>query len=165
MNAPEPLLTVVVAMDRNRLIGAAGGLPWHLPADLAHFKRLTLDGTLLMGRRTFESIGRPLPRRRSIVVSRDPDYRAEGYTVAPSPEAGLKSAAPAAEVFLIGGADLFAQLLPRCRRIQLTEIHDAFTGDTWMPPFGPGWRETARESHAADTRNPHPYSFITLERD
>ncbi|MFP4683289.1 MAG: dihydrofolate reductase [Ectothiorhodospira sp.] len=165
MTPPEPLLTVVVAMDRNRLIGAAGGLPWHLPADLAHFKRLTLDGTLLMGRRTFESIGRPLTQRRSVVISRDPGYRAEGCTVAGSPEAGIAAAAPAAEVFVIGGADLFAQLLPRCRRIHLTEIHHTFEGDTWMPPFGPGWRETARTPHEADPRNPYPYSFVTLERD
>ncbi|MCG5494461.1 MULTISPECIES: dihydrofolate reductase [Ectothiorhodospira] len=160
----QPVLTCVVAMDRQRLIGADNRLPWHLPADLAHFKRLTLGGTLLMGRRTFESIGRPLPQRRSIVLSRDPGFQAEGCTVVDSVEAALDAAGDMPEVFVIGGARLFEQLLPQCGRLHLTVIDHEFQGDTWMPELDAGWQEVNQEAHEPDARNAWPYRFITLER-
>jgi dihydrofolate reductase len=164
MMQQRPLLTCVVAMDRQRLIGADNRLPWHLPADLAHFKRLTLGGTLLMGRRTCESIGRPLPQRRSIVLSRDPGFQAEGCTVVGSVEEALDAAGDIPEIFIIGGARLFEQLLPRCQRLHLTVIEHEFEGDTWMPELDEGWQEISREAHAPDERNAWPYQFITLER-
>ncbi|WP_255705617.1 MULTISPECIES: dihydrofolate reductase [unclassified Ectothiorhodospira] len=163
MSQQQPILTCVVAMDRQRLIGADNRLPWHLPADLAHFKRLTLGGTLLMGRRTCESIGRPLPQRRSIVLSRDPGFQAEGCTVVGSVEEALDAAGDIPEIFVIGGARLFEQLLPRCQRLHLTIIDHAFEGDTWMPELDEGWQEVSGEAHAPDERNAWPYRFITLE--
>jgi dihydrofolate reductase len=117
-----------------------------------------------MGRRTCESIGRPLPQRRSIVLSRDPGFQAEGCTVVGSVEEALDAAGDIPEIFVIGGARLFEQLLPRCQRLHLTIIDHAFEGDTWMPELDEGWQETSGEAHAPDERNAWPYRFITLER-
>lgn len=162
----KPLLTAVVAMDRNRLIGAGQRLPWHLPADLAHFRRITTGGVILMGRHTHESIGRPLPDRLNIVISRTPGYRAQGCVVVDSPANALEAAGDAGEVFVIGGAGLFKDLLSQCSRIYLTLIHHEFPGgDTWMPELEGSWKEIHREDHPADERNAWPYSFMTLERD
>ncbi len=159
------LLSLIVAMDRNRLIGSDNRLPWHLPADLRHFKDLTLGKPVVMGRLTYESIGRPLPGRHNIVISRDPRYRAEGCTIVPSIEDALAAAEGAAEVMVIGGASLYAAYLPRAGRLYLTRIDAAFEGDAWFPELDPSaWREVAREAHPADADNPHPYAFIVLER-
>jgi len=159
------MLSIVVAMDRNRLIGRGNTLPWRLPADLKHFKAVTMGKPIVMGRRTYESIGRPLPGRTNIVVSRDPRYAAPGCTVVPSIDAALAAADGAPEIMLIGGAQLYAELLPRARRIYLTRIDAAFEGDTWFPELAPGgWREVERSDHAPDGQNPYPFSFILLER-
>ena len=158
-------ITLIVAMDRNRLIGAGNRLPWHLPADLAHFKRTTLGKPVLMGRRTFKSIGRPLPGRHNIVLTRDPRWRAEGVSVVHSTDEALRAAGDADELMVIGGAELYRQMLPRADRIHLTQVGHAFEGDTWFPELAPGqWRELSREDHAPDERNPWPYSFRVLER-
>ncbi|MEJ2575943.1 MAG: dihydrofolate reductase [Gammaproteobacteria bacterium] len=159
-----PSLTVVAAVARNGVIGRANRLPWHLPADLRHFKRVTLDRPVIMGRRTWESLPGLLPRRRHIVVTRTPGYRAEGAEVAGSLEDALALAGndPAA---VIGGAQLYAQALPLADRLLLTEIDAEIDGDTLFPAFDrSAWRETARESHPADDRNPYPYAFVTLRR-
>lgn len=159
------MLSIVVAMDRNRLIGRGNALPWRLPADLKHFKAVTMGKPILMGRRTYESIGRPLPGRTNIVVSRDPHYAAPGCTVVPTIDAALAAAAGAPEIMLIGGAQLYAELLPRTQRIYLTRIDAAFEGDTWFPELVPAdWRELERSDHAPDEQNPYPYSFVLLER-
>ncbi|WP_274521502.1 dihydrofolate reductase [Ectothiorhodospira lacustris] len=164
MTDSQPLLTAVVAMDRNRLIGADNRLPWHLPADLAHFKRLTMGGCMLMGRKTFESIGRALPGRHSLVMTRDTDFEAPGCTVVHDLEQALAAAGPVEEIFVIGGADLFRHLLPLCRRMHLTVIEHEFEGDTFLAQLNETWQEVAREAHDADDKNPYPYTFLTLER-
>lgn len=158
-------LSIVAAMDRNRLIGADDRLPWRLPADLAHFKRLTLGKPVLMGRRTHESIGRPLPERHNIVVTRDPGFRADGCTVVHSIEAGLAAAAAASEVMVIGGASVYAQCLARASRMYLTRIDAEFEGDTFFPAWNPSeWREVERRAFEPDERNAYPYRFEVLER-
>lgn len=158
------ILSFVVAMARNGVIGRDNQLPWRLPADLRHFKAITMDKPVVMGRKTFDSIGRPLPGRANIVVTRDPAYRAEGCRVVHSIEAALAAAGDAAEVMIIGGADFYRQLLPRADRIYLTFIDAEFEGDTWFPELDPArWQERSREDHAPDEQNPYPYSFILLE--
>lgn len=159
------ILSLIAAMDRNRLIGRDGRLPWRLPADLAHFKRLTLGKPVLMGRRTFESIGRPLPGRHNIVLSRDPRFTAEGCTVVHGLDAGLLAAGSAPELMVIGGASVYAQCLPRAERMYLTLVEAEDEGDVFFPAWVPGeWRETAREAHGSGDGNEHGFSFVTLER-
>lgn len=128
-------IALIAAMDENGLIGAAGGMPWHLPADLKHFKQTTLYKPILMGRRTHESIGRPLPRRRNIVLTRDPDYSTEGCECVTSLQAARLIAATdgAAQLAVIGGAQVYAQALPLAQRLYITRIHERYSGDTWFP--------------------------------
>ncbi len=159
------IISLIVAMDERCLIGTDNRLPWHLSADLSYFRRLTLGKPILMGRSTYESIGRPLPDRHNIVLTRNPAYIASGCTVTASLEAALQAAGRVNEVMVIGGACLYQQMLPRAQRIYLTLVHEIFQGDTWFPPFNPeSWIEVWRESHAASPKNPYPYSFIRLER-
>jgi dihydrofolate reductase len=158
-------LSLIAAMAENRVIGHENRLPWHLPADLQHFKAITLGKPVLMGRKTWESLGRPLPGRTNIVITRDAGYVAEGCVVAHSLEEALRAAGEAAEVMVIGGAQLYRQALPLADTLYLTLVHAEFRGDTRFPAWQPkDWRETARIDHVADDRNPHAYSFITLER-
>lgn len=158
-------LSLIVAVDRNNLIGRDNQLPWHLPADLAFFKRITMGAPMLMGRKTWESIGRPLPGRTSIVITRDPAYRAEGAIVVHSIEAGIAAAGDAPVLFVIGGAKLFKDTLAMADRLYLTRIDHAFEGDIWFPEIGDEWREVHREAHEPDEKNSYPYAFLTLERD
>ena len=159
------IISFVVAMSRNRVIGRDNRLPWHLPADLQHFNRVTMGKPVLMGRKTHESIGRPLPGRTNIVVSRDPEYRAEGCVVVNSIEEALRAAGDVEELMVIGGAEFFQQLLARADRIHLTLIEEDFEGDVLFPELEPDeWRELSREEHGPDERNPHAYSFRVLER-
>jgi dihydrofolate reductase len=163
--APRPRICLVAAMAENRVIGRDHALPWHLPADLRHFRRLTLGKPVIMGRSTHEAIGRPLPERFNIVLSRDPAYSSPGCTVVQDPEGALAAAGPAPEVMVIGGAYVYRAFLPRADRIYLTLVHGRFAGDTWFPPLESGvWAERDREDHPPDEANPYPYSFITLER-
>jgi len=165
----RPAISFVVARADNGVIGRHNALPWHLPADLRHFKRLTVGKPVVMGRRTFESIGKPLPGRHNIVLTRDPDWRAEGATVVPNlaeaiAAAGLDPKTRADEVMIVGGAAVYAEALPIATRVYLTEVHAAPEGDTALPPFDPArWRETAREDHPTEEGRP-AYSFVTLER-
>ena len=147
-------ILLVVARADNGVIGRNGALPWHLPADLKRFKALTLGTPMIMGRRTFESLPGLLPGRRHIVITRNPDWSAEGAETAPEADAAL-ALAGAGRVSVIGGAEIFALFEDRASRIELTEIHDAPEGDTIMPAFGPEWREIAREPQDG-------YSFVTL---
>lgn len=157
------IVTLVVARADNGVIGRDGGLPWHLPADLRHFRALTLGKPVVMGRRTFASIGRPLPGRHNIVLTRS-DWAADGVTAVPDLDAAFAAAGDADEAMIIGGAAVYAAALPRATRVYLTEVHAAPDGDTVLPPFDAGgWRETAREDHAADDDTP-AYSFVTLAR-
>lgn len=145
------------------MIGVDGRLPWHLPADLKRFKAQTMGKPMVMGRRTFESFPSPLPGRRHIVLTRDKSWQREGAEVATSVEDALKLAGEG-DVAVIGGAEIFALFLPLAGRIELTEVHLSPEGDATVPPFGPEWRETAREDHPADGTRP-AHSFVTLERD
>lgn len=159
------IVSLVVAMGRNRVIGRDNALPWHLPADLRYFRAVTLGKPVVMGRRTHESIGRPLPGRDNIVISRDPAYRAEGCVVLPSLEAAYEHGRASAELMVIGGASLYRQALARAQRIYLTEIGAEFEGDTFFPALeAADWREAARDDRPADGKNPYPHSFVVLER-
>lgn len=154
-------LTAIYARAANGVIGREGALPWHLPADLRRFKALTMGKPMIMGRKTFESFPSPLPGRRHIVLTRDPAWRAEGAEAAPSPGKALAMAGP--EGWVIGGAEIFALLLPRCERVELTEIHADAEGDTVIAPLGAEWRELARQEHPAENGRP-AFAFVTLER-
>ena len=160
-------ISMIAAMAHDRVIGKDNQMPWHLPADLAHFKRVTLGKPVLMGRKTFESIGRPLPGRRNLVISRNPDYQAEGIEVVSSVEAALALLAGSSveELMVIGGGHLYAEMLPSADCLYLTRIDLAVEGDTRFPAFDDGqWQRIECESHPADEKNPHPYSFETWQR-
>lgn len=159
------VVSLVVAMDLNRVIGRDNALPWRLPADLRHFRDLTMGKPIIMGRNTFESIGRPLPGRTNVVVTRNPDYHAADCVVVNSLDDALDRFADCPELMVIGGASIYAQALPGATRIHLTLIHHAFDGDTYFPEVTASeWMETGREDRCADDRNPYDYSFIVLER-
>jgi len=159
------LVSIIAAMDRNRLIGNKNQLPWHLPADLAHFKRVTMGKPVIMGRKTYESIGRPLPGRTNIVLTRSTDFHAEGVLTATTLEQALEIAAGEAEVMVIGGSSIYELVLPKADRLYLTYIEHAYQGDAWFPEFDQQqWRVSASEQHTADEKNPCNYSFITYER-
>lgn len=155
-------IIAILARADNGAIGRDGGLPWRIPADLKRFKALTMGTPMVMGRKTFESLPRVLPGRRHIVLTRDRGWRAEGAEAAHSVNEAL-DLAPNTAVSVIGGAEVFELLLPHTTRIELTEVHADVPGDTFVAPFGPEWREVAREDHPAEGDTP-AYSFVTLER-
>ncbi|WP_429031498.1 type 3 dihydrofolate reductase [Aeromonas veronii] len=160
-------ISMIAAMAHDRVIGKDNQMPWHQPADLAHFKRVTLGKPVLMGRKTFESIGRPLPGRRNLVISRNPDYQAEGIEVVGSVEAALALLAGSSveELMVIGGGHLYAEMLPSADCLYLTRIDLAVEGDTRFPAFDDAqWQRVDCESHPADEKNQHPYSFETWQR-
>lgn len=158
-------ISLIVAIDSNGVIGSDNGLPWHLPADLQHFKRTTMGKPILMGRKTWESLGRPLPGRTNIVITRDSGYQAAGCVVVNSIDAALQAAGEQDEVMVIGGAEFYRQVLPRADTLYLTRIHETFSGDTFFPELNEAdWREVERSDQAADEKNPHDYSFIRLDR-
>jgi dihydrofolate reductase len=164
-------LAIMVARAANGVIGRNNGLPWHLPEDLRYFKRTTLGKPVIMGRKTFESIGRPLPGRPNIVISRRTDWSVAGVTVVASLEAALgraqalAAASGAQELMVIGGAQVYAAALPLASRLYVTEVHSVVAGDTRFPPVNPlDWREISREEHAATADNPYPYAFVVYDR-
>ena len=158
-------INLIVAMAKNRVIGMGGKMPWHLPADFAWFRKTTLGHPVIMGRKTFESIGKALPGRRNIVVSRNPLWHADGCEVFATLDQALQSCGEVDDVFIIGGATLYEQALPRADRLYVTEVDAAPQGDTWFPalPAG-GWRQLSREHHAADEKNAHAMEFVVLDR-
>ncbi|KUG08456.1 dihydrofolate reductase [Solirubrum puertoriconensis] len=161
------MIALVVARADNGIIGRDNQLPWHLPADLKHFKQLTTGHPIVMGRRTYESIGKPLPNRRNIVVTRQTDWQVEGVEVAHSVLGALELARQTAEeVYVIGGAEIYRQALPAADTIYLTEVHHEAEGDTVLPDFKADttWRETSRERHEPDEKHAYAYSFVTLQR-
>lgn len=156
-------ITLVVARARNGVIGKGGGLPWRIPADLKHFKEVTMGTPMIMGRRTFESLPGLLPGRRHIVITRDRDWSAPGALAVHSPGEALQ-AAQADYVSVIGGAEIFAAFEPIAAAVELTEIDEDVEGDTILPPFDPAsWREETRIAHAAADGRP-AFSFVRLER-
>jgi dihydrofolate reductase len=165
---PTPMrVSILAAVAANGVIGRDGDLPWRLPADLAFFKRVTMGHHLVMGRKTWESIGRPLPGRTFVVLSRDPGLAIPGVQVVHAlPEAlALARAAGDSEVFVIGGADVFGLALPLASRLYLTRVHAHVEGDVCFPAFDEHpWVEVAREEHAVDDRHAFPFAICTLER-
>lgn len=162
----RPMITLIAALTNRHVIGVENKLPWHLPADLRHFKQLTLGKPVLMGRKTFESIGKALPGRLNIVVTTDAHFNAPGCRTAGTIDAALTLAHQHNEVMIIGGASFYAQTLPLARRMYLTLVHaDHIVGDAFFPNWEKAeWQETAREDHLADENNGYAYSFVTLER-
>ena len=159
-------LSLIVAMDDNRLIGSNNNLPWQLPADLVFFKRTTMGKPIIMGRKTFVSIGRPLPGRRNIVITRDPTFSAAGCEIANGIPAALALCSDVEEAMLIGGASLYQQTIEQATQLYITRIHHSFVGDTWFPEFDlQVWKQASREDHQADSSNPHAYSFIKFVRE
>jgi dihydrofolate reductase len=158
-------IALIAAMAENRVIGRENGLPWRLPADLRRFKSVTMGKPVIMGRKTYESIGKPLPGRSNIVVTRDADYRAPGCQVVHSLEQALEAGAGHTEVMVIGGAELYRQALGRAERMYLTLVRAEVEGDTLFPDIEPQqWRELERESHRADEKNQYDYDFVILQR-
>ena len=168
--ADTPCLVIVVAVADNGVIGADGGMPWHLSGDLRRVKALTMGKPLIMGRRTYASIGGPLPGRKTIVLTRDPGFAVDGVVVVREFTAALQAATSAAlemgadEIVAFGGAGIYALALPLALRVYMTEIHARPDGDTRFPDFDPAqWRELSREAHAGGADEP-PHDYVTLER-
>ena len=158
-------LSIVVAMGGNRLIGKDNHLPWHLPADLAFFKKLTTGNTILMGRKTFDSIGRPLPSRRNIIITRNTNIEITGCEVVNSIEEALSLVQGETEVMVIGGAKLYQQILPIADRLYITQIEGEFDGDAYFPSYNEAeWSQISIDSREPDENNHHKYHFITFDR-
>lgn len=161
----KPRISVIVAMAKNRVIGADGKIPWHLPNELQLFKRVTMGHHIIMGRKTFDSIGRLLPGRTTVIVTRQPDYSVPGAKVAHSLDEALGQCAGDAEAFVIGGGELYRAALPRADRVYLTVVDAEPEGDTRMPELDPAqWRNSGSEQFRRDERHAHDYRFEILDR-
>ena len=158
-------VSIIAALADNGVIGRGGALPWHLPDDLRRFKSLTMGHPILMGRRTFESIGKPLPGRRNLVLTRGARPFPDGIEAVGSVAMALERCAEAEELCVIGGAEVYAQALPLASRLELTRVHVDARGDVRFPDFDAAqWRELGRTEHLADARHEWPMTFLTLER-
>lgn len=159
------IISLIAAMGRNRVIGKDNALPWRLPADMKRFKNLTLGKPIIMGRKTFESIGRPLPGRTNIIITRDKDFHAQGCVILHSLDEAITSADGAEELMVIGGSSVFQQFLPYAKRIYLTIIDEDIEGDVFFPEFDKNeWHERERIEYQPDEKNIYRYAFVTLER-
>ncbi len=165
MSHNTPRVSVIAALAKNRVIGIDNRLPWRLPEDLAHFKALTLGHPVLMGRKTFESLGRPLPGRTNVVITRNPDYRPEGCMLAASIAEAIVRCADSDELFFIGGAELYAQAIDLADRLYLTEVDAEVAGDAWFPEYDRGaFREISRVSCVGARDDPLHFDFVVYER-
>ncbi len=163
--AEAPRVCLIAALAANRVIGRNNALPWRLPADLRRFKALTMGHPVLMGRKTHESIGKPLPGRRNLVLTRDRRYEAPGCEVAHSLEQAIGACRGAGDIFIIGGAELYREALGRAHCLEFTEIHAQFEGDAVFPEFSMAeWRETGRETHRDEADLDFDYDFVRYER-
>lgn len=159
------IISLIAAMGENRVIGKNNTLPWDMPSDMQRFRTLTRDKPVIMGRATHISIGRPLPHRTNIVLTRQPDFLTKGCVVVHSVHDALAAARDAKEVMIIGGGSIYEQFLPLAHRMYLTIIHAPFEGDAFFPDYDVRiWKEIERTDFPADDQNPHPYTFITLGR-
>jgi dihydrofolate reductase len=158
-------LSLIAAMDERRVIGSRGKIPWHLPADLKHFKELTLGHPIIIGRKTYESIGRALPGRTNIVLSRNPEFNPTDCVTAPSLKEALELTRGDNEVFVIGGESIYKQALPIAQKIYLTLVHVKFEGDAFFPIFSETeWKLINSEQHEKDEKNPYAYTFLIYEK-
>ena len=158
------IISLIAAMDKNRLIGRENGLPWHLPADFKHFKEVTMAKPVIMGRKTFESIGKPLPGRTNIVISRS-GFNAEGIIVVDAIENALKAADDAEEVMVIGGASFYEQMIDKADRLYLTHVDAECEGDAWFPAFDlSDWEIVSEEEHDADEKNNYSFTIKSYQR-
>lgn len=167
-------VAIIVAVAQNGVIGGNNQLLWHLPADMKHFKTITTGHTVVMGRKTYESIGRPLPNRVNVVISRNPDFKVEGCTLVASLEEAITPQSLNTHhsiltlhttIFIIGGAEIYRQALPFTDKIYLTEVKASFEGDTYFPILNPEeWQEIARNPHTADEKNLYDYDFVEIVR-
>jgi len=161
----KPRISILVAMASNRTIGIDNTLPWRIPEDLKHFKALTMGHHLIMGRKTFESIGRPLPGRTTVVVSRDRNLKIDGCVVAHSLQDAIANCASDPQTFVVGGADIYAQALGLADTLYITEIQRDVIGDAWFPEFDQAkWLEVSREKHRQETPEPLEYHFVEYRR-
>ena len=159
------ILSLIAAASENNVIGRDGELPWNLPDDLQHFKEITSGSPVIMGRKTFESIGRALPNRRNIVITRGNTYEAENCEIAHSIDDALSIISDEEEVFVIGGGEIYRQALLQADRIYLTRVHDVVDGDAFFPEMDEDeWEEVSREEHTKDEKNNHDYTFLVYER-
>jgi len=160
------MISFIVAMDKNRVIGKDNKLPWHLPADLAFFKRVTMGNPIIMGRKTFEAIGRVLPGRENIIVTRDNNYQAEGCRILHSVEEIVEiDKLTKEELFVIGGAEIFKEAFPFAKKLYITLIDEEFTGDTYFPEFvNDEWELVSKEKGQKDEKNPYDYYYLTYIR-
>lgn len=157
----RPEITIIAAVACNGVIGRDNALPWRLKADLAHFKAATLGHAILMGRKTWESLPRALPGRRHLVVTRDSSYQALGAEVFASPQTAIDAAAGGEKLFVIGGAEIYQQLMPVAQQLMLTEVHADIVGDAYFPPIDTRlYEESGRESHPADADNQYAFDFV-----
>jgi dihydrofolate reductase len=160
-----PVISIIVAIAENNVIGANNQLIWHISDDLKRFKALTTDHHIIMGRKTFESIGKPLPKRTNIIVSRNPNYKIEGCIVVPSLEAAIEVSASEAEVFIIGGGELYRQAMPLAKKLYLTRVHKVFEGDTFFPKIDlKDWKILSREGVKSDEKSGIEYEFVNFEK-
>ena len=158
-------VSLIVAASTNNVIGSEGELPWHLPDDLRNFKRLTTGKPIVMGRKTFDSIGRPLPDRRNVVITRDPDYVAAGCDIVASPEAALELLHDAAEVMIIGGGQVYGAFLPLADRVYLTRVHAAVEGDVVFPELNKNeWTLVSSDTHDIDDAHCYAFDVLLFER-
>lgn len=159
------MISIIAALADNHVIGLNNSLPWRLPADMSWFRKHTLGKPVLMGRTTFDSIGKPLPNRTNLILSRDPACRIDGAEVYRDFEAACNAVRSEAELMVIGGSTIYQQLLPQADRLYLTFIHHEFAGDSWFPAFDRAdWHEIERTDCAPDEKNPYRYSFVILDR-
>lgn len=160
------IISLIAAMGKNRTIGNKGKLPWNLPADMKYFRDKTRGKPVIMGRKTHESIGKPLPDRTNIIVTRDGNYKAKGCVVVHSADEALKAAGNAEEVMVIGGSQIYKEFLPKANRMYLTLINAEFEGDTYFPEYKiEEWKEVSYEEHERDAENQYDYAFVVLERN
>ena len=160
-----PKISMIAAMGKDRVIGYNNKMPWHLPADLQFFKHTTLGSPIIMGRKTYNSIGRPLPGRLNIILSRNKNLTIEGCTVVNTLKEALAAAKGFDEIFITGGAHLYNKFLEKADRLYLTLIDEEFQGDTFFPDYTQyQWKEVERVVNQADSKNVYPYTFLTLER-
>ncbi len=159
------IISIIVAMDKKGVIGLEGSLPWRLSADLKHFKKVTMGKPLIMGRKTHESVGRPLPGRKNIILSRSKEFKAEGCVVVHLLDDAFQVAGDVEEVMIMGGSGVYNKSLASAHRLYLTEVHADVKGDVYFPEFDKGeWIEVEREAHLTDEQNDFDYSFVVLER-